>query len=124
MPLEIATFWEELRSRWQVHLRQHHQLTMAGAAVVQEYKRLRPVRTWLRQLDREYDQWARATTKHLEDSIVVVNYLRWASQQRLYQSWVDQHARKVRATYGFESHRVSWQGTDRQSKRRRQDTFP
>ena len=47
MLTDLKNLWSEGEAMWQVHVRQHHQLIEARVAVVQEYKRLRSVRTWL-----------------------------------------------------------------------------
>ena len=56
MPTALAHFRAAHRAMWATHIRQHQQLTAAGVAGVQEYQRLRPVRTRLRQLGRDYNR--------------------------------------------------------------------
>ena len=56
---------------WATHARQHQRLVAAGVAGVQEYRRLRPTRTSLRRLEREYNRWESAATRLLSENIVV-----------------------------------------------------
>ena len=75
MLVYLARFWQEHARGWIVHLRQHLRLTKAGIDGVQEYRRQRPVRTWVRQVDQEFEKWKRATTRLWDDSVIVVNYI-------------------------------------------------
>ena len=62
--------------------------------------------TWLHQLEREFVRWEHTTSKHWEESIIAVNYLRWAHQQTIYQEMAGSHMQRLKAMYGFESHRI------------------
>ena len=75
MPTTLAHFWAAHRAMWVTHARQHQQLVAAGLAGVQEYGRLRPVRTWLRQ-ERDHNRWEIATTRLWNENVVVALYVR------------------------------------------------
>ena len=63
MSATLAHFWAAHRAMWATHARQHQQLVAAGVAGAEEYQRLRPVRTWLHQLERDCNRWESATTR-------------------------------------------------------------
>ena len=106
MPTTLAHLWAAHRAMWATHVSQHPQLAAAGVVSVQEYHRLRPVRTWLRQLGRDHSRWELATTRLWNKSVVVALYLRWAHLQASLQEMAHEHLRRARLIYGFQSHRV------------------
>ena len=104
MPTTLAHFWAAHRASWATHVTQHQ--LAARVAGVQEYRRLRPVKTWLRQLERDCSRWESATTRLWNENVVAALYLRWAHQQASLREMPNEHVRQAGLIYGFESHRV------------------
>ena len=85
-PTNPKNLWSPHKAMWQVST-----TTNQGVALVQEYRRPRLFKTWLRQLEREFVRWEHVSSKHWEDRVAIVNYLRSAHQQTIYQEMVSSH---------------------------------
>ena len=57
MPNKVKNLLLVHANNWAAHLRQHSQLIAQGTHVIQEYEMQRPVRAWLRKVEREYTHW-------------------------------------------------------------------